>query len=105
MTAPAPQRYVVVNGSIEPSGIGGFVRHADYLADLARLRARCGELENALGVAQKGCGSLLWLANNKHNVTRLPEEFVSYLEAGERDAQRGYDAAARALAQTDGAHP
>lgn len=49
------------------------------------------ELKGALEKAMRGCGSLLWLANNMHNYGT--EMFREFLEKAINDAREGYAAA------------
>lgn len=70
--------------------------------DLARLRARVGELEAALAFAQKGCGSAVWVANNEHNYKCAGQLGHSLIVSMGVDARRGYDAAEAALSARGG---
>ena len=68
------------------------------LRDDAQLYAGAPALLEACEAGQKGCGGLLWLANNMNKYGTV--EFKGFLRAAIHDARLGYDAARAAIAKT-----
>ncbi len=69
-------------------GPGRYVRSEDHEAAVKDLLA-------ALKVAQKACGSMLWISDNMRNYGST--KFMDFLYSAIEDAKVGYDAAEAAL--------
>lgn len=67
---------------------------------LAAARADVETLRAALDLAQRGCGSAVWVANNEHQYKASGQMAHGFIVSMGLDAQRGYNAAAAALAQS-----